>query len=192
VTRLLTRETVMEKLVYVATNPVKDGLVDEAWQWPGTNGTGICFSARRFPRGPKHFFRDDGVMPAEVMLELVIPPELGDAEAVIEELRAGVTAVEAATRAERLATGRRVLGRKGVLQQSWRGSPKSVEPRRTLRPRFAGPTAARVGALLSYREFLSTYDVARREWRAGRTTQFPLGTYWLANFAPIVIAPLPS
>ena len=38
VTRLLGREAVMEKLVYAATIPVKDLLVDEAWEWPGTNG----------------------------------------------------------------------------------------------------------------------------------------------------------
>jgi REP-associated tyrosine transposase len=190
VTRLLTRETVMEKLTYVATNPVKDFLVDEARQWPGTNGY-VHLLQRKPLRAcrPKHFFRDYGVMPEEVTLALVIPPELGDADSVIEDLRARVTAVEEATRAHRLATGRRVLGRKRVTQQSWRGSPDSVEPRRTLRPRFAGPVAERVSALLSYREFLSTYDLAREQWRAGRTARFPLGTYWLARFAPILVAP---
>jgi hypothetical protein len=38
VTRLLDREAVVEKLVYVAANPVKDLLVERTVQWPGTNG----------------------------------------------------------------------------------------------------------------------------------------------------------
>jgi hypothetical protein len=190
-TRLLTREAVMDKLVYAATNPVKDLLVDEAWQWPGVNGYRQLLQRQpRRVRRPRHFFRSGGVMPEEVTLTLVIPPELGDADEVIEELRQRVEAVEQATRESRLATGRRVLGRKRVVQQSWHDSPSSVEPRRNLRPRFAGPTEARIAALVSYKEFLATYDHARHEWMLGAAAVFPVGTYWLARFAPIAIAPL--
>jgi len=38
VTRLLEPETVIAKLVYVASNPVKDRLFQYAHQWPGVNG----------------------------------------------------------------------------------------------------------------------------------------------------------
>ncbi len=37
VTRLLDRETVIAKGVYVAANPVKDGLVERVHHWPGVN-----------------------------------------------------------------------------------------------------------------------------------------------------------
>src|SRR5262245_6318773 len=38
VTRLLDPATVIGKLVYAAANPVKDGPVERAHQWPGFNG----------------------------------------------------------------------------------------------------------------------------------------------------------
>jgi hypothetical protein len=140
-------------------------------------------------RRPSHFFRAGGVMPEEVTLTLVIPPELGDAEEVIAELRRRVTELEQTTREHRLASGRRVLGRKRVLEQAWSDSPTSVEPRRNLRPRFAGPTESRIAALAAYKQFLLDYDIARREWMFGRPSMFPVGTYWLARFAPICVAP---
>ena len=38
VTRLVDHEAVLDKLVYAAANPVQDGLVERAVQWPGING----------------------------------------------------------------------------------------------------------------------------------------------------------
>jgi hypothetical protein len=32
---VVTKEDLLDKLVYIATNPVKDGLVDTAAHWPG-------------------------------------------------------------------------------------------------------------------------------------------------------------
>src|SRR6201999_3224987 len=102
---------------------------------PGVNGlvallTGRSLRARR----PWHFFRPDGPMPEEVEMRVTIPPALGPASEVLAELRERVQAVEAEHDAERRRTGRRVLGRRAVLQQSWRGYPSSFEPRRNLRP----------------------------------------------------------
>jgi hypothetical protein len=193
ITRLLDRATVIDKLVYAASNPVKDLLVERATQWPGVNGyrellTGSPLRARR----PRHFFRENGVMPAEVTLQLVIPPELGPADAVIAEVQAGVEAVERAMREERARTGARILGRRRILAQSWRDSPTSREPRRTLRPRFAGTLETRVPALIAFKEFLVAYRDARRDWLTGLRALFPAGTYWLARFAAVPVAPLPA
>src|SRR5262245_16668141 len=93
VVRLEERDDVMNKLLYVATNPVKDGLVERAHQWPGFNGLQpllghLAVSVKR----PKHFFQRGGVMPTTATLTLVIPPELGDADAVRAELRDRVAA----------------------------------------------------------------------------------------------------
>jgi len=184
---------VIDKLVYAASNPVKDLLVERALQWPGTNGyrnlvAGTTLRARR----PRHFFRDDGVMPEEVTLALVIPPELGPADAVITEVKAGVAEVERAMREHRAKTGARVMGRSRILAQSWRASPTSREPRRNLRPRFAGPAAVRVAALIAFREFLAAYRDARQHLLGGARALFPPGTYWLARYAAVPVAPLPS
>lgn len=190
-TRLLDRDTVIAKLVYAASNPVKDLLVQHTHQWPGTNGyVHLRSSTPLRAHRPRHFFREGGVMPETVTLTLVIPSELGSAQDVIDRVCVGVQAVERDVLEHRAKTGTRILGRRRILAQSWRASPNSIEPRRTLRPRFAGKTPERVAALLEYKEFLATYRDARRAWIGGNPAVFPPGTYWLAQFAPIVVAPL--
>jgi hypothetical protein len=191
ITRLLDRATVIDKLVYAAGNPVKDRLVERATQWPGTNGYRNLLNGRPLrAHRPRHFFRSRGTMPDEITLSLVIPPELGPADQVIASVRARVTELERTMIEDRARTGARVVGRRRILAQSWRESPTSREPRRTLRPRFAGVSAVRVEALLAYREFLAEYRDARRSWLAGSKPLFPSGTYWLARFAPTCVAPM--
>jgi putative transposase len=135
IVKLIDREAVMDKLVYTATNPVQDHLVDQVHHWPGVNGLTALLAGRSLcATRPLHFFRPDGSMPDALELALTIPAELGPAAEVLSELRDRVRAVELECAAERGRTGRRVLGRRAVLAQSWRDSPASVEPRRNLRP----------------------------------------------------------
>jgi hypothetical protein len=190
IVRLLDREDVLRKLVYAATNPVKDHLVERAHQWPGVNGLTALLAQRPLhARRPRHFFRADGTMPAAVTLHLVVPPELGDPAAFRAELRRQVEATEAAAAAERRQTGAGVLGRRAILRQSWRAFPATREPRRQLRPRLAAQNQwARIEALLRNRQFLSAYREARVRWNAGEVIAFPLGTYWLRRFAHVPLA----
>jgi putative transposase len=189
VTVLLDRETVMDKLVYVATNPVKDFLVERVNHWPGVNGH-VNLVNRRPLRAlrPHFFFRPDGPMPEEATLEFVIPPELGDPDEVIRELRERVARVEREVFEERKRTGRSILGRRQVLKQSWEGSSSSIKPLRALRPRFAGRKETRIPALQAFREFLVCYRESRLSWLAGKRTTFPIGTYWLARMGPVTVA----
>jgi putative transposase len=190
VVRLADHEAVMDKLVYTATNPVQDHLVDRVHHWPGVNGlsallTGGSLRAHR----PLHFFRPGGPMPDDVEMRLTIPAELGPEAEVLAELRARVQAVEAKHEAERRQTGRRVFGRRAVLQQSWRGYPSSVEPRRNLRPQLASRNKwSRIEALLHNRAFINAYVRAREAWREGNVVEFPAGTYWLRRFANVAVA----
>lgn len=189
VTVLLDRETVIDKLVYAATNPVKDLLVERVHHWPGVNGYLNLVNRRPLRASrPRFFFRPDGPMPEKVELEFVIPPELGGEDEVIRELRERVAQVEQEVLETRKRTGRSILGRRRVLEQSWRDSPSSIAPRRNLRPRFAGRKESRIAALQAFREFLSSYREARRSWLAGEPTTFPIGTYWLARIAPVTVA----
>ncbi len=190
VVKLVDREAVLDKLVYTATNPVKDHLVDRVHHWPGVNGLHALLKGRplRAVR-PRHFFRANGPMPAEVQLTLAIPPQLGSASELLAELEQRVRAAEAQAAAERQRTGRRVCGRRAVLQQSWRGHPSTREPRRNLRPRTAaGNKWARLEALLRDREFIIAYTQARKTWRKDATVKFPPGTYWLRRFMSVPIA----
>lgn len=188
ITRLLDRDTVIEKIIYTASNPVKDRLVERAHHWPGPNAYSAFMNGRTIrATRPRHFFRDAGPMPEEVTLNLVIPEQLGSASDVIREVRDGVAAVEESARLERQTTGTRVIGRRRILDQSWKSSPSSAEPRRNRRPRFAGSVAVRVPALASYRAFLGAYRRARLRWLQGMPTLFPVGTYWLSRFAFVPI-----
>jgi hypothetical protein len=190
VVRLIDREAVMDKLVYAATNPVLDHLVERAHHWPGVNGLSALLSHRRVrATRPLHFFRRDGLMPPALELGLAIPPELGPAADVQAELRQRVRAVEAEHAIARQRTGRRVLGRRAVLEQTWRAYPTTVEPRGNLRPSVASPNRwARVEALMRNRIFLVDYVSARERWLDGIAAYFPPGTYWLRRFASVPLA----
>jgi putative transposase len=189
VVKLVDREAVMDKLVYTATNPVLDHLVERVHHWPGINGLVALLTGRpiRATR-PLHFFRPNGPMPDALELPLTIPAELGPAADVLSELRERVRSVEIERAAERLRTGSRVLGRRAVLAQSWRSHPTSSEPRRNLRPSVAGRSMwARVEALLRNRSFAVEYADARSRWCDGMPAIFPPGTYWLQRFASVSV-----
>lgn len=188
--RLTDPADVIDKLVYAATNPVKDRLVERVHHWPGVNGTTALLNQRALTvRRPRHFFRANGPMPETVTLALTIPPELGATDEILRALRERITAVEQQVASERARTGATVVGRRGIMQQSWRDHPSSREPLRSLRPRVAARSNwSRIEALLRDRAFLAAYRQARTLWRAGLPTVFPIGTYWLRRFAYVPIA----
>jgi REP element-mobilizing transposase RayT len=194
IVEVMTVADLLDKLVYIATNPVKDGLVEKVHHWPGPNFTQALLTGKPMRANrPTHFFRDDGPMPAEVELCLNLPDAVGDKAAFLAELERRIAAVEDACAHERQATGRRVVGRRGVLRQSWRDNPSSHEPRRVMRPRVAArSTHVRVEALQRNYEWLAAYGQARTLWLAGEPSVFPYGTYWLKRFANVTVMPSPE
>ena len=190
VVRLVDRQDILDKLVYTATNPVNDHLVERAHQWPGVTGLPALLAQRTLrAHRPVHFFRAAGSMPRSVTLPLVIPPELGDVTDVLAELRALVGAREAHAAAERRRTGATVVGCRAVRRQSWRATPSGHEARRTLRPQVAALNRwSRVEALRRNRAFVAGYRAARAQWASGLSVIFPAGTYWLHRFANVPIA----
>ena len=189
VVKLVGREAVMDKLVYTATNPVQDHLVERVHHWPGVNGLAALLSGRSLrATRPLHFFRTNGAMPEAVELALTLPLELGPADAVLAELRDRVRAVELERAAERQRTGGRVQGRRAVLAQSWRDRPANSEPRRNLRPGVASRSKwTRIEALMRNRAFAVEYASARERWCTGAAAVFPPGTYWLQRFASVPV-----
>lgn len=188
---LADRGAVMDRLVYAATNPVKDNLVERVSDWPGANGLAALLSQEPVVAvRPTFFFRRKGRMPATVTLRLVIPPELGDADAVLAELRLRVAQVEAEHAAKRRRTGKRVLGVRRVLAQDPCGAPTRAERfERTLTPKFAARSSSlRLDAIERNYDFLAAYREARRCMLAGQPFAFPVGTYWLARYVGVPIA----
>jgi hypothetical protein len=172
---------VVDELVYTATNPVKDGLVEKVHHWPGPKIvqsflTGRTLKARR----PAFLFRDDGPMPEEVEITLRIPEELGDHDEIVAQVRAGIAAEEERARHSR------VVGRRRILRQSWRDCPTTQEPRRRLRPRVAARNKwARIERLQENKQFEIHYAESRRRLLNGEPVVFPAGTYWLRRFANV-------
>ena len=185
---LVEPEDVLDKLVYCLTNPVKDFLVERVEDWPGVNTLAALLEDERIVCKRVGYFRAKGPMRAEIVLELVIPPALGDPEAFRRTLRERVAAVEAAAKASK----RRVLGRRAILAQDWWACPDTVEPRRGLRPLVAAKNAvARVAAIVRRRDFIGAYRRARAAWLDGESPVFPLGTYWLPRFAGVPVERAP-
>jgi REP element-mobilizing transposase RayT len=193
VIEVISAEDLLDKLVYIATNPVKDGLVERVHHWPGPNFvkallTGKPMQAHR----PKHFFREDGPMPPEVELVLSLPDNMAGKVEFLAELERRIAEVEEACARDRQRTGRRVLGRRGVLRQSWRESPTSREPRRGLRPRVAARDKwQRIATLQRNKEWAAEYRAAYLKLRAGIPVEFPYGTYKLKRFANVPVKPPP-
>lgn len=187
---LVDADDVMAKLVYAATNPVKDDLVERVHHWPGINAFSDFVNDRviRVAR-PRHFFRVDGDMPAIATLRFVIPAELGRPAAVRAALRDAVHERERELIAERRREGRRVVGRRRVLRQTCSDRPTSPAPRRRLDPRVAARSLpSRIAALRALRDFRHAYRAAREDLLAGRRAVFPPGTYWLRRFANVTVA----
>ena len=192
---VLTREDVLEKLVYIATNPVKDGLVEKVHHWPGPKFMqallrGTPMHAKR----PRHFFRADGPMPTEIELVLQLPEHFEDKAEFLRALERRVGEDEAKYAAERATSGRRLVGRRSILRQHWGDSPTTREPRRGLRPRVASrDPSTRVDALQRNKEWIAAYRDARERWVRGEDVVFPYGTYWLRRFAQVKVeAPPPA
>jgi putative transposase len=187
-------EDVLDKLVYIATNPVKDGLVEKVHHWPGPKFvqallSGTSIKATR----PRHFFREDGSMPEEIELVLKLPDHFEGKEAFLAELRRRIAEVEEQHARERQQSGRRVVGRRSILRQSWRESPTSREPRRNLRPRVAAKDRSeRILTLQRNKQWRAEYECARQLWLAGFDVEFPYGTYWLRKFARVAVKPPPT
>ncbi|HSC89931.1 MAG TPA: hypothetical protein VLC09_21820, partial [Polyangiaceae bacterium] len=99
-----------------------------------------------------------------------------------------IRAVEMRAAAERLRTGTRALGPRGVLAQRWTSKPKTPEPRRQLNPRVASKNLwRRAEALLRNKHFVAAYRAARALLEDGCScAPFPAGTYWMKRFMAVV------
>src|SRR5690606_16689481 len=102
-------------------------------------------------------------------------------EAWCKQLLAAIGKVEAAAAAERQATGRRIVGRRAIRDQSPFVWPDGREPRRNLRPQVACRSKwHRIEALARKKEFVEAYAAAWKALKAGvRNVVFPVGTYLL-------------
>ena len=173
-------QSILDKIAYTLGNPVEAGLVRKGHQWPG-----LRTDPRQMGRATLVVERPEGFfgtsMPERIRLKVTVP-RMGGMSAAEFRARAveAVQRHEAAVRRKHEETGRRFLGRRGVLRQSPFGRPRGHAPRFGIKPRVASKdTERRVTMLRRLRGFLEAYDHARQRYEAGEhQVCFPAGT-WL-------------
>ena len=189
--RLVGMRDILDKLAYVACNPVTANLVETVEEWPGVNRYQALISQQPVTvERPKFFFRQDdkSKMPKSVTIRYAFPPEAGEAQLYLAALRKRVTERVRELREERRREGRRVVGAEAVRRLSWRDKPKTKRKKTDIRPTFAArDTWDRQEAVTRNKEFLRAYKEARAAFLAGEDAAFPLGTYWLRRFVGVPI-----
>jgi REP element-mobilizing transposase RayT len=178
--RLVTDEDVIDKIAYVAANPVAAGLVARPEDWPGF----IVWGKRRaVVERPKTYFRDDGDCPEALVLCVTEPEPRDRLEGWSRGWTARVSrAIEekvAEARATLRAEGRIVLGRAAVMAASFIQRARSYEEKRGVTPTLASRvTAVRRQLKRLERSFRARYRAAFERWRRGvRDVVFPDGTW---------------
>jgi hypothetical protein len=167
----------------------QDGVGD----WPGACSfpqqlTGLPQTVER----PRFFFDEEGSMPETVTLraERIEGFEHLSDDEWAAMLQQAVLAAEREARQEREENHIRVLGRKAVLAASPNDKPKTIEPRRVLRPHVACKNEElRIAALLALVQFRQDHAEARLAYLDGdRDVVFPFGTYFLRIAAAVNVA----
>jgi putative transposase len=183
-------QDVLNKIIYVLTNPVSAELVKRAHQWPG-----LISMPSNYTAGPVHiekpvvFFRQDGTVPESVPLEVVVPPAFGDMPP--QEFRRLIEREQHREENRTLRTmskeGRRVMGVKKILAQSVYDSPRTSAPHRGINPRLASLNKwRRLETIRRLRSFTLAYRRAWEHFKAGvRDVLFPVGTYWMKRFGGV-------
>jgi putative transposase len=173
---------VIDRTVYTLANPVFDHLVDKAIHWPGVSTFAWLDGRTVIAKRPRGFSDPERtVLPDDVQIQLAAPPGWrGSFAEWAATIRARVELEERRAAAKRAVTGDRVLGRKAILAASPTQRPKTIAPRRQIKPRIAAKNLfARLSAIDELEDFRHAYALAREKFLAGeRDVAFPPGT-WL-------------
>ena len=183
---ILDTEALIDRLIYVVTNPVKAGLCRRANQWPGIvlwapDGIAVEWriswidreSQRRATTSARNGNRSEA---PKAQGRLRIEP-LRDHEASPLNLGEAVRSREQEFAAERRAGRRRTLTKSRVLAQSWHAAPR--QPKRTPRPLcHASDPALRRAFIEAFQEFVALFRDASEQLRSGiRSALFPDWSY---------------
>jgi putative transposase len=193
VVTLLDPGSQLDKIIYIAVNPVRARLVPDCRQWPG-----VIFTPRDWLRGaktvkrPKYFFDEDNPETEEVTLTFVPPPAFSDRNVreLVEELEGSIRTEQYTIRAEVASKGQRFMGINRILKVNPFDSPTTKEPIIKLNPRLSAsdPEVMKRGKLrLKY--FRSAYRKALAKLRQGLEAVFPYGTFWYTRLLNIPCEP---
>lgn len=177
-------EDILDKMVYVLTNPVQAELVSSHETWPGLIG----FRAKdsKTVDRPSVYFRANGPMPEQVELSYTKPSAFSSMsqETYEADILERVREAEKEIVQEVLAAGRKFLGVRQIMKQKVTDAPQSYAKHRKLNPRIGAKDKwKRLEAIRRLKTFLHDYREAYSRWRQGfRDVVFPYGTYAMQRF----------
>jgi hypothetical protein len=181
-------QAVIDRVAYVATNPVTAGLVARPEDWPGVN---LWRPGRiRVPR-PSTYFDPEGAYPERVELNIVHPPMAGLTKREWgRRIAAAIAGRVLETRRKMKALGRSFLGAAAVMGASFEQRAVGYEARREPRPKVAATEPAAKALMLKVRKvFLAQYRAALERWCKGeRDVVFPEGTWWMVRHHGAAVA----
>jgi len=188
--RLESPEDILDKIVYVLTNPVAAGLVAWGSQWPGLLSKAADIGGKPLTVDrPNVHFRPEGPMPGSISIALKPPPQFVsmNLRKFVAKVQSRVKEMENMIQAKFRNTRRRFLGPKACLKQRRTDRPATLEPRREISPKIASlDKSLRTAALQRLRAFVTAYRAAFLKWKKGvRDVLFPAGTYWLRVHAAV-------
>lgn len=195
VVELRTNEAIIEKLAYIAANPVVAGLVHRAADWPGIKTLPEDLGQARWTAPRPSFYLDEAnpIWPRVAILALA-PLHL---HRVSEEhahtaVEAELQRLEKAAQAEVRAKGRTVVGARQLQRISPFKRARSWEPLRALNPTFAVGRSQRRAFFIAVdvlRAFRTAYRDALNSWRSGlRATMFPRATWLMRELHGVVVS----
>jgi len=179
---LLNEAAQCQAAVYAITNPVAAGLVFSAAEWPGLITLPGC--RELVVRRPDVYFSKD--RPDELRLRITPPPAWSGSEDEWHSfLAVRVAERERELAAERRREGRAVLGRVRVLQRDPFDGPREEEVEKKGNPVLAagGDTVLLMKAKAALRWWLDCYRSCRRRWTEDKSAGFPMGTWWVVQYA---------
>ncbi|NOU29651.1 MAG: hypothetical protein HOO96_17235 [Polyangiaceae bacterium] len=174
---LPTEEELLDKVAYVAANPVAAGLVETPDAWPG-------FIQWKASMGevskPRIYFGESA--PEKATWRVTVPRGMRwSDEEWRSRLKSRVRSLVDRARQRLVREGRSFLGAAAVRAQSFAKRATSYEEKRGIVPQFAARSrTARVRMLRTLRTFRAAYREALDAWRGGdRSVVFPHGTWWM-------------
>jgi REP element-mobilizing transposase RayT len=179
---LTTPASVLEKIAYTLTNPVKDGRVADYRAWAG-----VCSQPSDWLRGPKvvarppiYFSQSDSSL-ASLRYQMTVPPMLRDlpAQEAVAAAEERILEHQSLWQRERQRTTQRpVTVRREARANRFEG-PARARPGRSESPHFAasGVAEALDDAKRALRQFHASYRTARALFINGLPGTFPAGTY---------------
>lgn len=183
----------LQTLVYIWTNPVKDGLVDAVDQWPGFQILPDHWGKQMVIKKPDAHYGRTG--PKEVKFTPQPPGCLRHLplETARRVANRALKHHQAKLVAARHQDGKTFLGRDNVLATDPMKCAKRPLSNRGPKNRFSfGSKSANAIIYACFKAFQEEHEVQRQRWLKGLNAVFPCGTVKLQKHAPVQCRPVPD